>query len=135
MRIALLAIGVLVMAAACLAPGCGNTLVQDLSSPDGRRHLVVFMRDCGATTGSSTQVSILARSRAATDSGNVFIADTDHDKIPATRGGGPAVLAEWIDARTVRIRYQPGARIFKQDARHDDTDIRYVADADLASRP
>src|SRR5438093_11939630 len=98
--------------AACRDGNCVNTVLQDVPSPDGRRHLVVFARDCGATTDFSTQVSILTRVRDATGGGNVFIADTDHGKVPSAGGGGPAVIGEWIDAQTGRIRYQAGSRIY-----------------------
>jgi hypothetical protein len=76
----------------------------------------VFTRDCGATTSLSTQVSILTSSRALPGAGNVLVSD---------RGD---VRGEWIDAHTVRIHYAAGTRIFLQDARHDDTNVEYVAD-------
>ena len=38
---------------------CGNEIFQEASSPDNSYKAVVFQRDCGATTGFSTQVSIL----------------------------------------------------------------------------
>ena len=114
---------------------CGTKVIEDLPSPDHRRHAVIFDRDCGATTGFSTQVSVLPRTRSVNDGGNVFIADTDHGKIPSGRGGGPAVEVTWLDSRTLQIRFRAGARIFKQDSRHDDIDVRFVADTALASRP
>ena len=120
---------------ACIEPSCGNKVLRDLPSPDNRRHVVVFTRDCGATTGFSTQVSVLTRVRDATDAGNVFIADTDHGRIPAGPGGGPDVIAQWLDSRTLRIRYRAGARVVKQDNRHDDIDVQFVADTGLTSRP
>jgi hypothetical protein len=114
---------------------CGNTVLQDEPSSDGRRHVVVFTRDCGATTDFSTQVSILTRSRSVTDGGNVFIVDSDHGAVPTDSGRGPTVRAEWVNAHTVRVHYPAGARVFKQAARHDDTDILYAAEAIPASRP
>ena len=60
--------------------------------------------------------------------GNAFDADSDHGKAPAGPGGGPNVTVSWLDKRTLEIRYDGHARIFAQDTRHDDTDIRYVAD-------
>jgi hypothetical protein len=135
LRIHVLALAALTITTSCGDAGCANSDLQDLVSPDGRRHVVVFGRACGATTGFSTQVSILTRARTATGGGNVFSADTDHGRVPAGRGGGPAVLVEWADARTVKIHYMRGARVFKQDTRHDDTDVQYVVEADLGSRP
>jgi len=38
---------------------CGNTIVEALPSPDGSHKAVVFVRNCGATTDFSTQMSVL----------------------------------------------------------------------------
>lgn len=118
---------------ACTDGGCANTILRDLPSPDGRRHAVVFERDCGATTGFSTQISILPRARIPSGGGNVFTADTDHDAAPAGPGGGPAVAVRWLDRRTVEIRYHPKARVFTREARHDDTDVRFIPDSTVGS--
>jgi hypothetical protein len=119
---------------ACGDGGCVNTVLQDARSPDGRRHVVVFTRSCDATTDFSTQASVLTSTRAADGSGNVFVVDTDHGKVKAGRGGGPTVVAEWLDARTVRIRYPAGARIFKQEAVYDDTSINFAPESGVAPK-
>jgi hypothetical protein len=130
LRISLILASTLLLITACRDDSCGNTVLQDVPSPDGRWHAVVFARNCGATTGFSTQVSLLNGSRTATGSGNVFVADSDHGKVPSGPGGGPVVLANWIDARTLRIRYDTGARVFRQDTRHDDLKLQYLAEAE-----
>ncbi|HET7464235.1 MAG TPA: hypothetical protein VFJ82_23460 [Longimicrobium sp.] len=58
----------------------------------------------------------------------MFVADGDHGRAPEGPGGGPAVRVQWLDRRTLEVRYDGRARIFKRDARHDDTDVRFVAD-------
>ena len=109
--------------------GCGNDVLADVPSPDGRRHAVVFARDCGATTAASTQVSVLPAARSAHGGGNVFVADGDHGRAPAGAGGGPRVAVRWLDRRTLEVRYDSRARVFTREARHDDTDVRFVADS------
>ena len=89
--IAVLAIGL----AECGEAGCGNRVIEDLPSPDGRYHAVVFV-DCGATTDFSTQVSVLPAGEAASDGGNVFIVDADHGRAPRAAHGGPAVTTRWV---------------------------------------
>jgi hypothetical protein len=42
-----------------LAGGCGNDMLATIPSPSGGRKLVIFQRACGATTGFSTQASLL----------------------------------------------------------------------------
>lgn len=116
------------LAASCGDLGCGNTVLQDAVSPDGRRHAVVYVRNCGATTGFGTDVSILPSVRGVRGAGNVFVADADHGRAPERPGGGLAVTARWLDRRTLELRYDGRARVFRRDERHDDTNVRYVAD-------
>jgi hypothetical protein len=116
--------------ASCLpAADCSNDILQDVPSPDGRRHAVVFVVNCGATTDFSTQVSVLTKAWTVNDRGNVFIVDSDHGKAdPTSPAGGLNVTVRWLDKRTLEVRYDGRARIFTREIRHDDTDIRYVAD-------
>src|SRR5919106_3054135 len=75
---------------------CQNQVLAEIPAPDLRVRAVVFQRTCGATTASSTQVSLLAASRPLPDDGgNVFIADTDHSRAPAGPGGEPVVQVHW----------------------------------------
>jgi hypothetical protein len=93
---------------------CGNTVLKSLSSPDGKLKAVVFERDCGATTGFSTQLSVLgAGDPLPNDEGNIFIADTDHGAAPAGPGGGPAINVLWEGPRKLLIELHSGARRFK----------------------
>jgi len=55
---------------------CGNEVYSQVVSPDGERKAVVFQRDCGATTGFSTQISIIDSSDdLKNESGNIYIID------------------------------------------------------------
>jgi hypothetical protein len=111
--------------------GCGNDLLETLSSPSGGLKLVIFQRDCGATTGFSTQASLLGVSDTLQGSGNVFIADTDRGKAPSGPGGGPQLAARWIAKDTLELRYHPQARIFLADSVQRGITIRYVKDSTL----
>jgi hypothetical protein len=79
----------------CGLDPCGNEELQTVTSPDRKRKAIVFQRDCGATAGFSTQISLLqADDKLPKEAGNTFIADTDHGKAPAGTGGGPEVNLE-----------------------------------------
>ena len=92
---------------------CANTVLARHPSPDAARQVVVFERDCGASTDFSTSASILpAGQELQNENGNLFAADTDHGAAPAGRGGGPWVVAQWRDAQTLALTYHPRARIF-----------------------
>ena len=66
---------------AALFIGCGDTRCQnsvayELASPGRGRKALVFNRDCGATTGISTQLSILpAGTPLGSDAGNALAVD------------------------------------------------------------
>jgi hypothetical protein len=64
---------VAVVLAAC-RDMCGNEISQSVASPSGSLKAVVFARDCGATTGFSTQVSILPNTKSLpNEAGNVLV--------------------------------------------------------------
>ncbi len=55
---------------------CGNEIFQEVYSPSHQYKAVLFQRDCGATTGFSTQVSILNENDVLeNEGGNTYIAD------------------------------------------------------------
>ena len=39
--------------------GCKEQMVSETPSPDGRMKVIIFVRDCGATTRASTHVSVV----------------------------------------------------------------------------
>jgi len=105
---------------------CGNVVIAQYPSPSGEQKLVVFQRSCGATTGFTTQASLLRVDEAFSNrSGNVFSADTDHGLAPAVPGGGPELLASWQNSRTLRLSYDPRTRVFKAESSVARIDIQY----------
>jgi hypothetical protein len=55
---------------------CANEVSQTVLSPSGKLKAVVFNRDCGATTGFNTQVSIMPVAASLPDSGgNILVID------------------------------------------------------------
>jgi len=66
---------------------CGNKILAETLSPDGKMKAVLFTRDCGATTGYSTQISVIPQAKKLpNDGGNVFIID-----------GEPTITLRWGD--------------------------------------
>jgi hypothetical protein len=53
---------------------CGNEVIKTVVSPSGTLKAIIFSRNCGATTGFNTQVSVLPANESLTkDAGNIFI--------------------------------------------------------------
>ena len=105
---------------------CGNEELKTILSPDAKLKAVIFQRDCGATTGFSTHVSLLSSSKKPPrEPGNTFILDTDHGRAPTEPGGGPEVILRWVDERVLFVKYDKRARIFRSERSVDGVTIRY----------
>lgn len=101
------------MVAACSGP-CRNTIVQVVKAPGGQHAAALFRRDCGATTGFSTQISVLLPGEEVSREGNAFIADDNHGE--AAVGEWQSLRAElrWLSQDHLLVRYGARSRIFKQ---------------------
>lgn len=110
----------------CLDDTCHNSIIREVPSLDSQSKAVVFQRDCGATTGFSTQVSILsAQAALPNDGGNIFVADTNHGAAPSGQGGGPDVLISWLSATRLKIVYDHRDRTFNKQTQHQGISIIY----------
>jgi hypothetical protein len=109
-----LVVGVaLVAISAFLGDMCANEVIREVASPDGKRKAVVFERDCGATTGFSTQASVLPIGKSLpNDGGNIFVADTNHGAAPSGPGGGPEVMVYWAGPNDLVLEHDVRARVF-----------------------
>jgi hypothetical protein len=106
---------------------CGNKEISSSDAPNHRARVVVFERDCGATTDFSTQVVILhPREELGDRSGDVFVVDSDHGRAAAGAGGGPWVEATWASPDSIVIRFDDHARIFHQSTIVGGISVRYV---------
>lgn len=103
---------------------CANRVIRSVVAPDGRHAAVVFERNCGATTGFSTQISILEPGEALTD-GNIFSATAGTSRPAAW--GGPAVEVRWLGVDRLFIGYPGGAEVFECVAARDGIRIAYRA--------
>ena len=102
---------------------CGNEAPAEHFSPDGQWKYVSFDRNCGSTTGSNLQISVLPASKSLPNSAaNAFIAD---DNNAATRF---VAQPEWISRTKLRITYSPKARVFKRESKVGPIDIEYIAE-------
>jgi hypothetical protein len=93
---------------------CHNTVASRSLSPDGAFEAVPFQRDCGATTGFSTQISILSPKDQPAGGGNAFIADDDHGVARVGSWQGSWAEAKWLAPDQLLIRYDAKSRLFKK---------------------
>jgi hypothetical protein len=73
------------------------------------------MRDCGATTDFTTQVSVENSAWRVHGIGNVFVADAYGHKSKRGSWGGPWAEIAWVSSQELLITYDARARIFTQE--------------------
>ena len=105
---------------------CGNQVLSEQLSPNRRWKVVIFERDCGATTSFSTQASIVdARGGLPPGDGNIYIADYARGSRNPGPGGGPRLSARWTSDASVVVTRE-AARVFQQEPRHGGITVIYV---------
>jgi hypothetical protein len=102
---------------------CGNEILQELTAPYGKWKAVIFSRNCGATTGYSTHVSILPTTQPLTNTaGNVLITDI-YASSPADES--LPLEVQWLSRDTLSIRYAATAKTFTQAIHFEEISIHY----------
>lgn len=99
-----------------LSDTCDNEIIATETSPNQKLKCVVFLRGCGATTPTSTQVSILPASEPLPNSaGNILVSDgeaalrvhwTEDDQLDIEGVGSRRTYLRQSEYRGVRIRIQ-----------------------------
>ena len=94
---------------------CGNEVLQSIPSPSGKLKIEVFSRDCGATTGFSTQASIIsADDRLPNEGGNILVLD-----------GTVPIKVQWHSDSILTMTGLGTARVFKQESSLAGVSISY----------
>jgi hypothetical protein len=104
---------------------CANSVISRADAPDGLHSAVMFQRDCGATTGFSTQISVLEHGDEPSGGGNTFRADGDHGAATAGDWGGPWAEMKWLAPDHLLIRFAAKSRLFEQDEEVSGVKISY----------
>lgn len=106
---------------------CGNQIVSEQISPDRKFKCVVFVRDCGATTGFSTQVSIIRRNEKLRDddTGNVLTIDDHYYGGKINKFGGADVKVEWVTSKRVLLRFDGEAEVGTNENKIKGIEIMY----------
>lgn len=113
-RLSTLLLTCLLLSGCMLEFECANEPTEEIASPDGSKKMVLFSRDCGATTGFNTQCSILANSEPLPDErGNVFVIDNGTAKVT------------WVDDSSVLVTFEADVRIFRQESAVGGVEVEY----------
>lgn len=92
-----------------------NQIISEYVSPNGKYRAVVFVRDAGATTNRSYQLSILKNGKKLKNQkGNVLITYSDFE-------------VTWVDSQTLKVEIRNKNKdVFKQIEEIDDIKILYT---------
>lgn len=119
--------GIFVMGAIALSgcsDGCANKLISRADAPNGLHGAVMFQRNCGATAGFTTQISVVEPGGEPSDGGNAFRADGDHGAA-AGAWGGPWAEMRWLAPDHLLIRYAANSRLFAREGEVSGVRISY----------
>lgn len=95
---------------------CGNKVKKEIESPDKKHKVVIFIRDCGATTHYSTQLSIIeANEKLENEAGNILVVDYE-----------PKVEVRWKSDNVLIVSYDKTFQKFKEENSFDDIEIIYL---------
>ena len=93
---------------------CGNTIIETKFSPNQNNKIVLFERSCGATTGFSTQVSILEKGNyLENENSTIFIMYKDSLNI------------KWVNDKEVNIEFSKNSEVFKKQNHFKGIKINY----------
>ncbi len=93
---------------------CSNNILKEIISPDKKLKAIIFTRDCGATTGFSSQLSIVDYSdHLENEKGNTLII-SDKESDPETETGSVNVNAEWNGNNELTIYFNLKAETFNK---------------------
>ncbi len=88
----------------CLQTDCVNEVSKELASPDGKMKIVLFSRDCGATTGFNMQAMVLGANESLPDTpGNAFIFDDCEASV------------SWQNDNSVLVVFDRNVRVFQKE--------------------
>lgn len=107
-----------IIAAGCFGPVCGNVVLEESISPDGKKVASLFERNCGATT-NYVQVVIIRESESS------FEGNKTEDFI-FTMTGQQKIEIQWENANHLVIKRPSNANdIFKELKSWEGIEVSY----------
>lgn len=124
MRLAAILVVSALLTSCNVNPPCQNEILGRTQSPDGKRAIVEFTRNCGATVGQNYQVSIVASDATPQGKGNVLVVDresTSADDIVPVGGDKPS----WIASDSIAVSIPAGTRVFERNTNVDGVQVHF----------
>jgi len=95
---------------------CGNQIIHKVNSPNGKKTAYILLRDCGATTGYSYNLTLFnSDENLPNKSGNTFVSDKSFN-------------VKWINDKKLQVDYQNSSKTYEMDKSVNWTKIEYVGE-------
>lgn len=110
---------------ACDIGGNNNVLLKQIYNTNNEKRAVLFLKENGATSDNSLQVSILSANHELSkeEAGNVFTVDSNHD---STSQNENSMNILWVSNDSLKIEYDKRLRTFIKESTHEGVTIVYV---------
>ena len=109
------------------APRCVNNVLQQIDSPLRTKIAVLYTRECGATTGPSTNVSVVGRNTPTPQGiGNVVVLKDPVSAAESTR----TTRLRWLGADTLEVSLVAGRAVKSRAELVDGVVVKYATHND-----
>lgn len=108
---------------------CGNDILDSVTSPDSKDKVVVFVRNCGATTEWSTQASIIRKADSIShgDIGNILRIESNHAGTwPLATKGWPIIIPEWQTPELLTVYFSRNSAVLYQGDKVGDVNVQFA---------
>jgi hypothetical protein len=97
---------------------CSTTVYRELLSPSQTQKVVIFERNCGATTDFSTGVSVIETGRSLPNQGGNVLHIEGHPE-------STLIEAAWLDEHHLLIHYPAGQTVYRAETQLGAILVRY----------
>jgi hypothetical protein len=95
---------------------CETLILKSIPSPNGNKAIVIFGKECGATVGFNTQISVaLTRGAFSSEKNPPFL-------VVSTKSD---VAARWLGETAIEVIVPQGVKVFKNEQNVDGINVEY----------
>lgn len=101
--------------ASCDLGDSHNVILKQIYNASKSKKAVLFLKELGATSDNSLQVSILSTNHklSKSEGGNIFTVDSDHGATSQTKN---SINIIWVSNDTLKIEYDKRLRTFVKES-------------------
>ncbi|MDO9452267.1 MAG: hypothetical protein Q7J29_05345 [Stagnimonas sp.] len=106
---------------------CGNSLMSEVLSPDGKQKVSVFARNCSPTVTGSIQASILRTGQSIDDQEGTLLIAVPKNTLSSWASQTAAVDFVWVDEQSLIVRHASTLTLNKAVSKSHGVKVEYLA--------